>query len=485
PKSAKENTAPSSQPTEASSDEPPAPQKPLPDLRHGIPSTFAEEFLQKQGRKQPTEAERDTAKIDEEIAEAREQQREREEAEAAAGGRGGGDLPKSAYETSTDRRRNKVMNWVYVGFALLGITGSVFLGQNWETDEEAKNHPNAPSGWGFALFWERIKARINDSMGYYTEPTFPKLLPVMDPPAPYTLVLSLEDLMIHSEWSRQHGYRTAKRPGLDYFLRYLSQYYEIVLFTSLPMGQAEPVYRKLDPYHIIMWPLFREATRYHKGEYIKDLSYLNRDLSKVIILDTNAKHVSAQPENAIVLPPWKGDPKDRDLVSYVPFLEHIAAMGVPDVRKALASFEGKHIPTEYALREAHAREEFQKQLAEERSKRPRHSLGAVLGKSLGLKPTPAPGSMIVGDDGTTAAEGFAKGMMLSDQIRERGRKQYEQLEMQIRQEGEKWLKEMEDEEKKMQEQFSKDMKGSMWGFFGGKDGPPPAQGQSSEGQEKR
>ena len=31
---------------------------------------------------------------------------------------------------------------------------------------------------------------------------------------------------------RQYGWRTAKRPGVDYFLAYLSQFYEIVLFTT-------------------------------------------------------------------------------------------------------------------------------------------------------------------------------------------------------------------------------------------------------------
>ena len=31
---------------------------------------------------------------------------------------------------------------------------------------------------------------------------------------------------------RQHGWRTAKRPGVDYFLAYLSQFYEIVIFTT-------------------------------------------------------------------------------------------------------------------------------------------------------------------------------------------------------------------------------------------------------------
>lgn len=287
PKSAEENTAPSSQPKQAPQESseaaqeaaPETPRKPLPDLRQGIPSTFAEEFLKDQKPREPesTEAERDTAKIAEEVASAREreQQQRAEEGEAAGeasaggGGRQGGDLPRSAYETSTDRRRNRVMNWVYAWFALTGSAGALWLGRNWETEEEEKRYPDAPSGFHLGHFWARIKARINDSMGYYTEPTFPKLLPEMDPPAPYTLVLSLEDLMIHSEWTRQHGYRTAKRPGLDYFLRYLSQYYEIVMFTSLPMAQAEPVYRKLDPYHIIMWPLFREGTRYYKGEYIK------------------------------------------------------------------------------------------------------------------------------------------------------------------------------------------------------------------------
>ena len=31
---------------------------------------------------------------------------------------------------------------------------------------------------------------------------------------------------------RQHGWRTAKRPGVDYFLAYVSQFYEVVIFTS-------------------------------------------------------------------------------------------------------------------------------------------------------------------------------------------------------------------------------------------------------------
>ena len=245
------------------------PARPLPDLRHGLPSTFAEEFL----KQKPTASSKGSqfkAHHDINITEASAgASSEGSAAGSSSGGRGDGELPKSAYETSIDRRRNLFANWGFIAFAFSLVGGAVYYGRNWDSAEEETLHPEAPSGWGAQLFWDRIKARWNGQMGYYTEPTFPKLLPDMDPAPPYTLVLSLEDLMIHSEWTREHGWRTAKRPGLDYFLRYLSQYYELVLFTSMPVSYADAIIRKLDPYHVIMWPLFREATRYEQGQYVK------------------------------------------------------------------------------------------------------------------------------------------------------------------------------------------------------------------------
>lgn len=249
PASPEQNTAPESDPPEQ-------PQKPLPDLRQGIPSTFGAEFGKAEGKA----GAHDPNNVTDEPS---------KESGAASGGREGGELPKSAYETSTDRRRNKVANWGYLVFALTGTLTAVYMGRNWENEEEERGNPDAPNGWTPGLVYKRALARWNGQMGYYTEPTFPKLLPDMDPAPPLTLVLSLEDLLVHSEWSTKHGWRTAKRPGVDYFLRYLSQYYELVIFTSAKSMDADPVIRKLDPFRIVMWPLFREATRYEKGEYIK------------------------------------------------------------------------------------------------------------------------------------------------------------------------------------------------------------------------
>lgn len=170
-----------------------------------------------------------------------------------------------------DRRKARMANIMYAVMLAAGVAGVGYLGRNWESDEEERAHPQQPSGWGLGLWWNRAKARTSDLTSYYKDPAFPKLLPDEDPAMrqPYTLVLSLEDLLVHSEWSREHGWRVAKRPGVDYFLRYLNQYYELVLFTTVPSMMADQVLRKLDPYRIIRWPLFREATRYKDGEYIK------------------------------------------------------------------------------------------------------------------------------------------------------------------------------------------------------------------------
>lgn len=161
---------------------------------------------------------------------------------------------------------------MFYSFILLSVGGTCYLGRNWESDEELDRHmPDAPNGWGVGLWWTRASTRLREMLNYYHEPAFEKLLPDADPmfERPYTLCISLEDMLVHSEWTREHGWRVAKRPGMDYFLRYLSQYYELVIFTSVPWAMGEPLVRKLDPFRIVMWNLYREATKYKDGEIIK------------------------------------------------------------------------------------------------------------------------------------------------------------------------------------------------------------------------
>jgi import inner membrane translocase subunit TIM50 len=233
------------------------PDQPLPDLTRGIPSTLDYETM---GSTSPIRPEGMSLNLTEDPKQ-----------DSSGGRRGRGELPASAYVSSSEKKRLRVANYLYASFAAFSILGYMWLGRNWDTEEEELQHPDAPSGWSLGLMWSRFRARTGGQLDYYKKPAFEKLLPDPDPAfsREYTLVLSLEDLLIHSEWSRDHGWRMAKRPGVDYFLRYLSQYYELVIFTSQPWAIGEPVIRKLDPYHIVTWPLYREATFYKNGEYVK------------------------------------------------------------------------------------------------------------------------------------------------------------------------------------------------------------------------
>lgn len=69
--------------------------------------------------------------------------------------------------------------------------------------------------------------------------------------------------------------------------------------------------------------LGRESTLLKNGKYIKDLSYLNRDLKDVIYIDFDDEKAEFHKDNVIILPRWDGDSNDRELYDIMPFLESI------------------------------------------------------------------------------------------------------------------------------------------------------------------
>ncbi|CAB4255818.1 similar to Saccharomyces cerevisiae YPL063W TIM50 Essential component of the Translocase of the Inner Mitochondrial membrane (TIM23 complex) [Maudiozyma barnettii] len=281
---------------------------------------------------------------------------------AAKDGKTGG-KSKRVRQTSTEVKRERYANWFYI-FSFSALSGSaLYLTRDWEENEPQEMKDKVENGYVPSLMYQRFKLRFNSMFTYFQEPPFPDLLPPSPPPPyqrPLTLVLSLEDLLVHSEWSQKHGWRTAKRPGVDYFLGYLSQYYEIVLFSSNYMMYSERIIEKLDPLHaFISYNLYKEHCVYKEGEHIKDLSKLNRDVNKVIIIDTNPTNYKLQPENAIPMKSWDGKADDK-LISLIPFLEYLATQQPTDVKPILNSFNDKYeLPQEFEIRVERLREKFQ------------------------------------------------------------------------------------------------------------------------------
>ena len=108
--------------------------------------------------------------------------------------------------------------------------------------------------------------------------------------------LELTGLLVHSNWTHKHGWRFQKRPGLDIFLSQIGYpNFEVVIWTVENGMTFFPIINGMDPQgQYIMYRLFRDATHYINGHHCKDLSRLNRDLKKVIVVDWNRETVQVR-----------------------------------------------------------------------------------------------------------------------------------------------------------------------------------------------
>ena len=193
----------------------------------------------------------------------------------------------------------------------------------------------------------------------YLDPVSDKLLPDHPPEAtyvPHTLVLDLDDTLILSDWRRERGWRVFKRPGAADFLKHMAQFYEVVVFSEQLSTYVDPIVERLDPQHFLAGRLYREAAQYKNGEYLRDLSKLNRDVGKVIYV-TARPQTAMQRENVVVINPYRiqSDPPsssgegdanapgerrvDTELLDLMPFLESIVRLDVKDVREVLESYK--------------------------------------------------------------------------------------------------------------------------------------------------
>jgi RNA polymerase II subunit A small phosphatase-like protein len=154
-----------------------------------------------------------------------------------------------------------------------------------------------------------------------------------------TLVLDLDETLVHSSFKpisnadfiipveieeQLHQVYVLKRPGVDQFMKRVGECFEIVVFTASLAKYADPVLDLLDKHKVVSIRLFREACSNHKGNYVKDLNRLGRDLKKTIIIDNSPASYMFNPENAVPIESWFDDENDTELLDLIPILEELA-----------------------------------------------------------------------------------------------------------------------------------------------------------------
>ncbi|CAD8200283.1 unnamed protein product [Paramecium octaurelia] len=132
----------------------------------------------------------------------------------------------------------------------------------------------------------------------------------------YTLILDLEDTLIHIDDNAQ----IKKRPFLQEFLEELSRYYEIVVFGHLPQLEMEKIIPKIDENSIIKHQLNKNHLMKYEKVLIKDLTLLGRPPNKYIIVDNDPFNFLLSPQNGIQIRSWHGEPGDHALQDLQPFL---------------------------------------------------------------------------------------------------------------------------------------------------------------------
>ncbi|WAR09599.1 CTDSL-like protein [Mya arenaria] len=162
------------------------------------------------------------------------------------------------------------------------------------------------------------------------------------------VVIDLDETLVHSSFKpisnadfivpveidgTVHQVYVLKRPFVDEFLKKMGELFECVLFTASLAKYADPVADLLDKWGVFRARLFRESCVFHRGNYVKDLSRLGRELSQVIIIDNSPASYIFHPDNAVPCQSWFDDMQDTELLDLIPFFEGLAK--VDDVYSVL------------------------------------------------------------------------------------------------------------------------------------------------------
>ena len=166
----------------------------------------------------------------------------------------------------------------------------------------------------------------------------PPFLGKKNPKYKYTLVLDLDETIIHYIQYNKSEYIQV-RPYLDDFIKELSQFCELVIFTASYQHYADLAINGIDLEKKIKYRLYRQHTTKIGNTYIKDLAKLGRDLKKVIIIDNCCDNYSLQPKNGINVIDFVGNEDDDILLFLKKDLINLYKKNPDDVRPYLKQIQ--------------------------------------------------------------------------------------------------------------------------------------------------
>ena len=183
------------------------------------------------------------------------------------------------------------------------------------------------------------KEQLNIENNIYNNeiPKEPFLKPI-SPKYKYTLVLDLDETLVHYISDNESAYIQI-RPGAENFLKELSEFYEIVIFTAALQTYADLVIEGIDPDGVVSYRLYRQHTINVGNVNIKDLDKLGRDIKRVIIIDNFLENYSLHPRNGLNIIDFEGNEYDDELEYLKDDLLKLVKLNPDDVRPYLTDIQ--------------------------------------------------------------------------------------------------------------------------------------------------
>ena len=202
------------------------------------------------------------------------------------------------------------------------------------------------------------KNKDNIQYLYYTSP-----MDIEDCPKKKLLLIDLDETLIHSEFRCKDNYKALDlfikntkcqtrtfsysdenyiyyidvffRPYLQQFLKEVSKYFDLAIFTAATKGYADIILDYIDPKNeYFQFRLYRDACiPIQQRLYIKDLRIIkDYDPKNVILMDNSLYSFMNQPSNGMLVNSFYTNYKDTQLISAKNFLiNHI--FPCDDIRK--------------------------------------------------------------------------------------------------------------------------------------------------------
>lgn len=168
-----------------------------------------------------------------------------------------------------NKQPNNSTKWSLFGLACMFGFGALFAITEFGPPERDDQGAEIPDQYSSQPAYLAYLSRTRDALLAWKtkikEPSREKLLP--DPlkypyhqPA-YTILIELNGLLTHPDWSFKSGWRFKKRQFVDYFIQACGYpNAELILFTQETGASAEPIIESLDRQGSIIYRLYRDST---------------------------------------------------------------------------------------------------------------------------------------------------------------------------------------------------------------------------------